>query len=167
MISRVHSFILQGIDATPCEIEADLSPVGLPKTTIVGLPDVAVKESIERVRTAVLNSGFRFPQSRVTINLAPADVRKEGPVYDLPIAVALLLAGGTIDPVAGDGRPQAQDFLIAGELALDGRIRPVKGVIRSVNPASQAETSTCDEGSEMLAPSLRTDAVWGRSTERR
>ena len=129
MISRVHSFILQGIDATPCEIEADLSPVGLPKTTIVGLPDMAVKESIERVRTAVLNSGFRFPQSRVTINLAPADVRKEGPVYDLPIAVALLLAGGTIDPVAGDGRPQARDFLIAGELALDGRIRPVKGVI--------------------------------------
>ncbi|MCH8153590.1 MAG: YifB family Mg chelatase-like AAA ATPase [Planctomycetes bacterium] len=129
MISRVHSFILQGIDATPCEIEADLSPVGLPKTTIVGLPDVAVKESIERVRTAVLNSGFRFPQSRVTINLAPADVRKEGPVYDLPIAVALLLAGGTIDPVAGDGRPQARDFLIAGELALDGRIRPIKGVI--------------------------------------
>jgi hypothetical protein len=86
VISRVNSFILQGIDAAACEIEADLSPVGLPKTTIVGLPDVAVKESTERVRTALLNSGYRFPQTRLTINLAPADVRKEGTGFDLPIA---------------------------------------------------------------------------------
>src|SRR5690606_11367834 len=81
VISRVNSFVLQGIDALPCEIEADLSPVGLPKQIVVGLPDVAVKESMERVRTALLNSGLRFPQSRLTINLAPADVKKEGPVY--------------------------------------------------------------------------------------
>ena len=109
MISRVHSFVLQGIDARPCEIEADLSPVGLPKTTVVGLPDAAVKESIERVRTALLNSGFRYPQSRITINLAPADVRKEGPVYDLPMAVALLLASGTIEPSADGTRPRSED----------------------------------------------------------
>jgi magnesium chelatase family protein len=96
VISRVHSFVLQGIDAVACEIEADLSPVGLPKTTVVGLPDAAVKESMERVRTAVLNSGYRFPQVRITINLAPADVKKEGPVYDLPFAVALLRAEGAI-----------------------------------------------------------------------
>ena len=80
MISRVDSFVLQGIDAIPCEIEVDLSPVGLPKTTVVGLPDTAVKESVERVRTALLNSGFRYPNSRITINLAPAVVRKVGPV---------------------------------------------------------------------------------------
>lgn len=129
MISRVHSFVLQGIDATSCEIEADLSTVGLPKTTIVGLPDAAVKESMERVRTAMLNSGFRYPQSRITINLAPADVRKEGPVYDLPIAVALLLASSTIEPTNDDNRPHVHDFIIAGELALDGRIRPIKGTI--------------------------------------
>lgn len=128
VISRVHSFVLQGIDAVACEIEADLSPVGLPKTTVVGLPDTAVKESMERVRTAVLNSGYRFPQTRITINLAPADVKKEGPVYDLPFAVALLRAEGAIQP-SMDGRPRIDDFLIAGELALDGRIRPVKGVI--------------------------------------
>ncbi len=129
VISRVHSFVLQGIDARPCEIEADLSPVGLPKTTVVGLPDAAVKESIERVRTALLNSGFRYPQSRITINLAPADVRKEGPVYDLPMAVALLLASGTIEPSADGTRPRSEDYLIAGELALDGRVRRIKGTI--------------------------------------
>jgi magnesium chelatase family protein len=128
VISRVHSFVLQGIDATACEIEADLSPVGLPKTTVVGLPDVAVKESMERVRTALLNSGYRFPQTRITINLAPADVRKEGPVYDLPFAVAMLRAEGGIQPTL-DSRPRVDDFLIAGELALDGRVRPIKGVI--------------------------------------
>ncbi len=130
MIARVHSFLLQGIEALPCEIEADLSTVGLPKTTIVGLPDVAVKESIERVRTAMLNSGFRFPQTRLTINLAPADVRKEGPVYDLPIAVALLLANRTIDSSATtNGQRNHERYLFAGELALDGRVRPVKGIV--------------------------------------
>ncbi len=130
MISRVNSFILQGIDASACEIEADLSPVGLPKTTIVGLPDVAVKESTERVRTALLNSGYRFPQTRLTINLAPADLKKEGPVYDLPIAVSLLIADGTIEPSGGDdGRPKIEEYLIGGELALDGRVRSIRGVI--------------------------------------
>jgi magnesium chelatase family protein len=128
MISRVQSFVLQGIDATPCEIETDLSTVGLPKTTIVGLPDTAVKESSERVRTALLNSGYRYPQTRLTVNLAPADVKKEGPVYDLPMAVALLRAEGTIEPSA-NGRPELSDYLIAGELALDGRVRPIKGAL--------------------------------------
>ncbi len=128
MISRVHSFVLQGIDAIACEIEADLSPVGLPKTTVVGLPDIAVKESMERVRTALLNSGFRFPQTRITINLAPADINKQGPVYDLPFALALLRAEGGIQPSVGE-RPRMDDWLIAGELALDGRVRPIKGVI--------------------------------------
>jgi len=128
VISRVHSFVLQGIDAIACEIEADLSPVGLPKTTVVGLPDIAVKESMERVRTALLNSGFRFPQTRITINLAPADINKQGPVYDLPFALALLRAEGGIEPAVGE-RPRMDEWLIAGELALDGRVRPIKGVI--------------------------------------
>ncbi|UCD74848.1 MAG: YifB family Mg chelatase-like AAA ATPase [Phycisphaerales bacterium] len=123
------SFVLQGIDAIPCEIEVDLSPVGLPRTTVVGLPDTAVKESVERVRTALLNSGFRYPNSRITINLAPADVRKEGPVYDLPFAAALLRADATIVPLSGEDRPSMDDYLIAGELALDGRVRPIKGAI--------------------------------------
>lgn len=129
MISRVHSFVLQGIDAVPCEIEADLSPAKVPNTAIVGLPDVAVRESVQRVRTAIRNSGFAYPRARVTINLAPATMRKEGPVYDLPIAVAILAAMGAIDRSAVDGRPAPEEFLVAGELALDGRIRPVKGAI--------------------------------------
>lgn len=139
MISRVHSFVLQGIDAIACEIEADLSTVGLPKTTVVGLPDVAVKESMERVRTALLNSGFRFPQTRITINLAPADINKQGPVYDLPFALALLRAEGGIQPSVGE-RPKLDDWVIAGELALDGRVRPIKGVISLAMLARQLKS---------------------------
>ncbi|MEM7228688.1 MAG: YifB family Mg chelatase-like AAA ATPase [Planctomycetota bacterium] len=131
MLSGVQSFVLQGIEAIACEIEADLSPIGLPKTTVVGLPDIAVKESMERVRTALQNSGYRYPQARVTINLAPADIPKEGPVYDLPLALALLFANGTVEEtaVADAPRPDIQDYLVAGELALDGRVRPINGVI--------------------------------------
>lgn len=168
----MNSFILQGIDASACEIEADLSPVGLPKTTIVGLPDVAVKESTERVRTALLNSGYRFPQTRLTINLAPADLKKEGPVYDLPIAVSLLIADGTIEPAGGDdGRPRVEEYLIGGELALDGRVRPIRGAISLallarqsgvrgviVPNANAAEAASVD-GVEVLAVKTLADVV--------
>ncbi len=129
MLSRVHSFVLQGIEAEACEIEVDLSPSGLPKTTIVGLPDAAVKEAVERVRTAISNSGLPFPQARTTINLAPADLKKEGPVYDLPIAVGILAAEGAISNALKPTAPSLDDYLIAGELALDGRVRPVSGII--------------------------------------
>jgi len=123
MLAQVHSFVLQGIDAIGCEVEVDVADRGLSKTTIVGLPDTSVKESIERVRSAVLNSGFPFPTNRLLVNLAPADVRKEGPVYDLPIAVGLLMANQTIDV------RNARKLMFAGEVALDGRLRPVKGTI--------------------------------------
>jgi len=136
MLSKVQSFVLAGVDALPCEVEVDLIESGLPREQIVGLPDAAVKESLERVRSAIVNAGFAYPQGRVLINLAPADVRKEGPVYDLPMAVGLLMTSGVI-PV---GRYQMSDeeseegidparCLIAGELALDGRLRPIKGAI--------------------------------------
>ncbi|MHC4080052.1 MAG: YifB family Mg chelatase-like AAA ATPase [Planctomycetota bacterium] len=129
MISRVYSFVLQGIDAVRCEIEADLTRPGTRKTAIVGLPDAAVKESIDRVRTAILNSGYPFPRGRLTINLAPAHLRKEGPVYDLPIAVAVLLAGGAIVESADSEGIEVGSFLLAGELALDGRVRPIRGIV--------------------------------------
>ena len=104
---RVESFVLQGIDAVPCEIEADLTPAGLPRTTVVGLPDAAVRESMERVRSALLNSGYRFPRGIVTVNLAPAHIRKEGPVYDLPIAVGILALFGQqiFDVTQAQGEP--------------------------------------------------------------
>jgi len=205
VVTRVHSFLLRGIDASPCEIEADISAIGLPRTTLVGLPDAAVKESAERVRTAMLNSGLSWPQKRLTINLAPADQRKEGPVYDLPMAVAVLLADGAIPPSsvgapvpiatapeeggnsaleqefdahlrnappmrqvrqarqardmdgatrssrrprwaaggkgseenAGAVRPDLDEWILAGELALDGRLRSVRGIISMAMLAKQ------------------------------
>jgi magnesium chelatase family protein len=128
IISRVHSFILQGIDAVSCEIEVDLSPAELPRTQVVGLPDTVVRESRQRVRTAMHNSGYPYPARRILVNLAPADVPKEGPVYDLPIAVALLRAAGVIE-ASNRGNPDPEEYLIAGELALDGRVRPIHGAI--------------------------------------
>lgn len=123
MLSQIHSFVLQGIDPIPCEVEVDVADRGLAKTTIVGLPDTAVKESIERVRSAIVNSGYPFPMSRLLVNLAPADIRKEGPIFDLPIALGLLLATEVIATV------NHKRLLFAGELALDGRLRPINGVI--------------------------------------
>lgn len=151
LISRVHSFVLQGIDALPCEVEVDFAGSGLPRTTIVGLPDTAVRESADRVRTALENSGFEWPRCRLTVNLAPADLRKEGPVYDLAMAVGILAGGGALDPARrGKSAPQALDlarFLIAGELALDGRLRPVKGAVSLAILARRL-------GSELLVPTV-------------
>ena len=122
-LAKVNSFVLVGIDAVRCEVEADVSQRGLSKVTLVGLAQSAVKESIERVRRAMLNGGFPFPLHAVLINLAPADVKKEGPSLDLPIAIGLLRATNAI----ADDRHR--DYLIAGELALDGRLRRIKGAL--------------------------------------
>lgn len=137
MLARVQSFVLQGIDAVPCEIEIDCTDKSMDKDSIVGLPDAAVRESGERVRAAIANSGYRQPMSAMLVNLAPADLRKEGPVYDLPIAVGLLVADGTVEikprgVEEGEGSPDRLDhrrYLFAGELALDGRVRAIKGAL--------------------------------------
>lgn len=121
MLSRVHSFILVGIDAILCEVEVDVDAHGLEKTTVVGLAQAAVKESIERVRRAILNSGYPFTAHKLLINLAPADVKKEATAIDLPMAIGVLRGTNCIK---GD---RHKDFLIAGELALDGRVRKIKG----------------------------------------
>lgn len=122
MISRIMSAALLGIDAYLVEVEASLER-GLMAFALVGLPDSAVKESRERVMAAVKNSGFEFPQKRVTINLAPADIRKEGSGYDLPIAVGILAAHG------GVSESKLNDHVIMGELALDGSLRPIHGAL--------------------------------------
>jgi len=122
MLAKTLSAALEGLDASLVEVEVDIAG-GLPAVTVVGLPDAAVKESRERVKSAVVNSGYRFPPRRVTINLAPADIRKEGPVYDLAIALGLLAAGGQVELV------RAAEFLVLGELALDGQVRPVRGAL--------------------------------------
>jgi magnesium chelatase family protein len=123
MLARVTSCATVGIQGLLVEVEADLG-TGLPTFTIVGLPDAAVRESRERVLAAVRNCGYEFPARKITINLAPAHVRKEGARFDLPIAVALLLASGQIP----GGAPITEGVFV-GELALDGSVRPVRGVL--------------------------------------
>ncbi|HAR94492.1 MAG TPA: ATP-dependent protease [Deltaproteobacteria bacterium] len=122
MISKVFSAALHGINGIKVEVEVDIS-YGLPAFTIVGLPETAVKESRERVRSAIKNAGFEFPSDRITINLAPADVRKEGSSFDLPIALGMLVSMSQI------GQDRTRDYLITGELSLDGRVKPIKGVL--------------------------------------
>lgn len=122
MASKIRSAAVIGLDALPVETEADVAP-GFPNFTVVGLPDAAVQESRVRVKAAIRSSGLPFPDTRLTVNLAPADIKKEGPAYDLPIAVAILAAAGVLEPSAVEKR------LFIGELALDGAIRPVAGAL--------------------------------------
>ena len=121
MLATVSSATLLGIQAQLVQVEVNTGEEGEPKLFMVGLPDMAVKESQNRVFSALANSGFKMSRTRTTINLAPGDVRKEGPIYDLPIAIGLLLATRQIDAATVD------DYLIAGELSLSGATRPIKG----------------------------------------
>jgi magnesium chelatase family protein len=124
VLARVHSEALSGLDGHAVEVEADVVPAA-PAFTIVGLPDAAVQESRERVRAAIVNSGYEFPSRRITINLAPADLRKEGPSFDLPIALAFLAATGQL----GDRGAVTDGVAAIGELGLDGSLRPVAGAL--------------------------------------
>ena len=130
MLARCLSASLHGLEAKPVTVEVDLAP-GLPGIQLVGLADKAIQESRERVRSALRNSGFRGPLVRVVINLAPADRRKEGPAFDLPIALGLLVASGQLD------RPKLDGLWCAGELGLDGSLRPCRGVIALADLARQ------------------------------
>src|SRR6516162_7223490 len=122
MLARVASAAVIGIEAAPIDVEVDVA-VGLPGCHIVGLADAGVREGRVRIRGALENSGFKLPPRRITVNLAPADLRKDGAAFDVPIAVGMLCAGGVVDPAALDGT------LLVGELALDGTLRPVRGVL--------------------------------------
>jgi magnesium chelatase family protein len=123
MLSKARSAYVIGIDAHPVEVEVDISARGLPFFSIVGLPDASVKESRDRIRAALKNIGFAFPLKQITVNLAPADMKKEGSLFDLPIALGVLAAEGVI-PLA-----PLQEYLIAGELSLDGQVKPVRGAL--------------------------------------
>lgn len=122
MISRTYSFGLFGLDAYPVEIEVDVAN-GLPAVNIVGLADTSIKESKERVRSAIKNSGFQWPAQRITINLSPSDVRKEGASFDLAIALGVLAATGQIN------KNSLKNYFFLGELSLDGQLRPIHGVL--------------------------------------
>ncbi len=165
MLARLHSLTLLGIDAIGCEVEVDVFSKGLGPPTMVGLADTAVRESVDRIRSALFNCGYEFPKTRCVINLAPADIRKEGPAFDLPIALGLMLASRQLtSDIAGE-------YLIAGELALDGSLRPVKGAISMailarqekrrgiVLPTSNAGEAAMVEGIEVIAIDRLNQAV--------
>lgn len=135
MLSRILSSAVLGIDAYIVQVEVDISQ-GLPAFATVGLAEGAVRESKERVKAAIKNSGYTFPSDRITVNLAPADIRKEGSAFDLPIALGILAATGLLEP--WEEKPQ----LFLGELALDGSVRPIKGIL----PIATAARSLGFEG---------------------
>ncbi len=155
MLSKVISFALNGLEGVPVEVETDINK-GMVAYDLVGLPDAAVKESKERVRSAVKNSAMRFPVTKITVNLAPADIKKEGSHYDLPIAVSILKASDQL-PFNTDGT------VFLGELALDGALRAVTGILpmlisakakgfsRFIVPAANANEASFIEGAEVYA----------------
>jgi magnesium chelatase family protein len=165
MISRVHSSILQGIDAIACEVEVDVARGGLGEFKLVGMAEMAVKESVSRIQAALRNSGFRWPGPKITVSLAPADVKKDSAAYDLPIALAVLLAG---EQLASD---QADGYLVMGELALDGRVRAVRGALATamlarqlgkrglILPADNAAEAAVVEGVEVIPVEHLSQAV--------
>ena len=122
MFSKVKSFSLVGLEGILIDVEVDINK-GLPSYDVVGLPDIAVKESKERVRSAIKNSGFSFPVNKITVNLAPASVKKAGPLFDLPIAMAILVSSSQLVS------SKVKEFVIVGELGLDGKIKAVNGVL--------------------------------------
>lgn len=121
MLANVKSCAVIGLDGVVVEVEVDTRS-GLPNIVIVGLPDAAVQESRERVQSAIKNSELLFPRKRITVNLAPASIRKVGPIYDLPIAVGILVASAQLNPEDLD------NTMVIGELSLDGSLRHVNGV---------------------------------------
>src|SRR5438874_6145683 len=130
MLAKLNSFALVGIDALPIEVEVDTS-AGLPKTILVGLPELAVRESIHRIERALANLGYDRHAGRTVINLAPADLKKDAGGFDLPIALGLLVATGQLLP------EQLADFATFGELALDGSVRSVKGALSMAMATAQ------------------------------
>jgi magnesium chelatase family protein len=164
VLAKVHAAAVLGLEGAIVEVEVDTSR-GMPSFTIVGLPDTAVQESRERVQAAIKNAGMLFPRQRVTVNLAPADLRKEGPAYDLPVALGVLAASGQIE------RSWLEGVMAVGELSLDGSLRHVRGVLpmavlaleqgleRIFVPAEDAAEAALVEGLEVFAVESLTGLV--------
>ncbi|MCP3898604.1 MAG: ATP-binding protein, partial [Desulfobacteraceae bacterium] len=164
MLAKVHSSIVIGVDGQSIEVEVDISS-GLPVFATVGLPDGAVRESKDRVKVAIKNSGYDFPPKRITVNLAPADIKKVGSNFDLPIAVGVLVASGVIKSSL------YKEYSMVGELSLDGSLRGVKGVLPMVLaskvkglkgiivPVSNSEEASLVEGIDVIAFNYLCEAV--------
>lgn len=165
MSSKVYSAAIVGLDSIIVEVEADIGR-SLPNILVVGLPDTSVQEARERVRAAIKNSGLKFPATRVTVNLAPGNVKKAGPVYDLPVALAILIASGELNP-----KIFLERTLFLGELALDGSLRPITGVLSStllakslnyeaiIVPQSNAAEAALVDGLEVYGAASLIDVI--------
>ncbi|MDP6479388.1 MAG: YifB family Mg chelatase-like AAA ATPase [Phycisphaerales bacterium] len=162
MSGSIQTFVLDGVEAKPCRAEVAIARGKTPRTTIVGLPDTAVREAVERVQGAMSAGGFPYPEGRITINLTPASLRKEGPLYDLPIAVAVLLAGRMLGSEAGQ---RAGDCLIAGEMRLDGRLQPIAGGVAMADLAARAGTANVVLPAESAAAAAMVPGVRVRPAE--
>src|SRR5438094_5597715 len=164
MLASLRTAAVFGVEACPVHVEVDVS-FGFPKFTVVGLPDTAVRESGERVRVAIRNSGFEYPPHKITVNLAPADVPKVGASFDLPIALGILAASGVVE------RRHVADLVLLGELSLDGSIHGTRGVLPIaaaarrdglagiVLPTSNASEAAIVAGLDVFAVSSLLDAV--------
>jgi magnesium chelatase family protein len=154
VLASLRSAAVFGVEAYPVHIEVDVA-FGLPHFTMVGLPDATVRESRDRVRSAIRNSGFEFPHHRITVNLAPADVRKAGSSFDLPIALGLLATSGPLTRRAVD------DTVIVGELSLDGGINGIRGVLpkRLLLPPQNAAEASVVQGLDVCVARSLPEAV--------
>ena len=156
-LAKVRSGAVVGVEGIPVDVEVDIGS-GLPAFNIVGLPDAAVQEARERVRAAIRNAGFEFPLRRITVNLAPADVRKQGPLYDLPIAVAILVASKQVPDRFGD-------MAMLGELSLDGHLRHVNGVLPLVSMCAEQGIATAVVPPEDVAEAQLAETIEVRGLE--
>jgi len=165
MLASLSTFSLLGIEAKPVEVEVDISPAAMPRTTLVGLAEAAVKESVHRIERALVNSGYQRPQDRIVINLSPADLPKDAASFDLPIALGILAASGQFDS------DLFKRFAVVGELALEGKLRPIKGVLSMaiaareqglqgiVVPIENGRESAVVEGIDVIPVGSLTEAV--------
>lgn len=166
MLSKIYAGATVGLDAVPVEVEVDVANKGLPSFTIVGLPNKSIDEAKDRVRTAIVNTSFDMPDSRITVNLAPADIPKEGSGYDLPIALGILTSLGVIDVES------CRNSVFAGELSLEGNVRPITGAISVAQmardkrfksvflPADNAEEASLIEGITIYPVKSLIELVW-------
>src|SRR4030065_2779341 len=164
MLAKVLSSAVFGIDAYVVEVEVDIA-LGLPAFATVGLPEGAVKKSNDRVKAAIKNCGYEFPSRRITVNLAPADIKKEGAAFDLPMAIGILAATEIVQ------KGNLNDYFILGELSLDGQVKPVKGTLpiavaaRDAKikgillPRGNAREAACVSGIEVLSLDTLSDCV--------
>ena len=145
MLAKVFSGCVAGVESCDVDVEVDIGG-GLPAFSVVGLPDTAIRESRDRIKAAIKNTGFKFPDKKITVNLAPADTKKEGAGFDLPIAVAILIASGHVN------EDIIKDYIICGQLSLTGELKPIKGALAiTMNAKDKAIILPKENGREAAA----------------